>query len=72
MARTSSFPIYDELKFDGQLAAVLLRWRDEEEMSVDDIVFILRSEHDVVVSRSTVVRWLELARCADEQPQDAA
>ncbi len=71
MARTSSFPIYDELKFDGQLASVLLRWRDDEDRSVDDIVFLLRSQHDVTVSRSTVVRWLELARCAAE-PDTAA
>lgn len=64
MARTSSFPIYDDLKFGGRLASVLLRWRDDEGKSVDDIVFLLRSEHDVAVSRSTVVRWLELARTA--------
>lgn len=64
MARTSTFPLYDELKFEGRLAPLLLQWKDDEGKSVDDIVFLLRSEHDVAVSRSTVVRWLDLARTA--------
>lgn len=60
MARTSSFPLYDELKFDGRLGEILRTWRAEGK-SIDDISYLLRAEHDVKVSRSTVLRWLDKA-----------
>lgn len=72
MARTSSFPLYDQLKFDGRLAETLTAWRDDEKLSVDEIAFRLRSDHGVVVSRSTVARWLVLADGMAPEPKDAA
>lgn len=71
MARTSSFPLYDQLKFEGRLAETLTTWRDDEKLSVDEIAFRLRSDHDVVVSRSTVARWLVLADGAADGPEAA-
>lgn len=65
MARTSSFPLYDEFKFDGKLGELIRGWKAEGK-TVDDIAFILRAEHEVPVSRSTVGRWVAHAM------QDAA
>lgn len=58
MARTSSFPLYDELKFEGRLTEILTAWRDAKK-PIDEVTFLLRSEHDVHVSRSTVKRWYD-------------
>lgn len=63
MSRTSSFPLYDEMKFGGKLADLLRQWRDEDK-SLDDITYLLRSEHEVHVSRSTVKRWVDQAEAA--------
>lgn len=61
MGRTATFPIYDELKFEGRLGATLLAWRDEG-LTVDAIWLRLLNEHDVDVSRSTVDRWITRAQ----------
>lgn len=58
MARTSTFPLVDRL-LGGQLAALLRSWHDDDTVSLDEMVYRLRSEHEVTVSRSTVARWLE-------------
>lgn len=68
MARTSSFPLYDELKYGGRLGETLLRWRDADGLSLDDILVRLR-EDGVQISRSTVGRWLAIA---DERAQVAS
>lgn len=69
MARTSSFPVYDRLKFGGRLAETLTAWRADG-LSIDEVMIRLHAE-DVPVSRSTVVRWLDIATQADDGPEAA-
>lgn len=59
MARTSTYHLHDRV-LGGQLGALLLQWRSEGK-TVQDIAFILRSEHDLKVSVSTVHRWVAIA-----------
>jgi hypothetical protein len=56
MARTSSLPLYNRA-LDGQLFGLLRKW-SQEDVPLEEIVFRLRSEHDIKVSGSTVRRWL--------------
>lgn len=62
MARTSTYPLVDRL-LDGKLAETLTAWNDQG-AGVEEITYRLRSEHDVILSTSTVRRWLEKARTA--------
>lgn len=57
MARTSTFPLIDRL-LDGQLATLLRSWDDDDDVSLDEMVYRLRADHGIQVSRSTVARWL--------------
>lgn len=57
MARTSTYPLVDRL-LDGKLAETLIAWDDQGD-GVEEITYRLRSEHDVVLSTSTVRRWLD-------------
>ena len=70
MARTSSFPVYDRLKFGGRLAETLTTWRAEDDLSIDEVMIRLHGM-DVPVSRSTVVRWLDIAKAANDGPAAA-
>lgn len=56
MARPSTFPLYDRA-LQGQLAGLLRTWRAEG-VSLSEIAFRLRVDHDIKVSASTVRRWL--------------
>jgi intein-encoded DNA endonuclease-like protein len=57
MARTSGYPIANRA-LDGELEALLLRW-DADDVSLFDMAYKLRSEHDLSVSPSTIGRWLK-------------
>jgi hypothetical protein len=59
MARTGTYPVYDRL-LDGQLGAKLLAWRTDG-LTAEDIAFLLRTDHEIKVSVSTIHRWLALA-----------
>ena len=62
MARTSTYPLVDRL-LDGKLAETLSAWEAQGD-GIEEITYRLRSEHDVVLSTSTVRRWLEKVRDA--------
>lgn len=55
MSRTSTFPLHDRA-LDGKLTKLLTDWRDEN-LSYAEIAFRLRTEHQMNVSASTVMRW---------------
>lgn len=55
--RTSSFPLYDRL-IPGGLRPLLASLAAEG-LSMEDITYKLRSEHEVTVSKATVRRWLD-------------
>jgi intein-encoded DNA endonuclease-like protein len=50
------YPLVDRL-FNGQLDERLREWRGAGQ-SYDEIVFRLRTEHDINVSSETVRRWV--------------
>lgn len=53
--RNPVFPLLDRI-LDGQLEDMLRSWRSEGE-TYAEIAFLLRTEHDVKVSTSMVLRW---------------
>lgn len=55
MSSSSTFPLHDRA-LDGQLPKLLRKWR-KQGISYQEIAFLLRSEHDVVVNGTTVMRW---------------
>lgn len=57
MARTSTYHAYDRL-LGGRLGAILL----DPDKTVEDLLFELRSEHDIRVSTNTVYRWISIAQ----------
>lgn len=59
MARSSTYPLVDRI-LDGRLADLLTDWRAEG-VTLQDIAYRLRSEHDIKVSIATVKRWVGLA-----------
>lgn len=54
--RTSTFPLVDRHVFGGTFVDKLRQWRAEG-VSHAEIAYVLRSEHDVAVSKETVRRW---------------
>lgn len=56
MGRSSTYPLVDRI-LDGRLAEHLTAWKAEG-LSLVDITFRLRSDHDIRVSVATVQRWL--------------
>lgn len=58
--RTSTYTAWDRA-LDGRLAELLRAYRAEG-LSYDEIVYRLRQDHDVAVSRSTAFRWVEIAQ----------
>ena len=57
MARTSTYPLVDRA-LGGTLDTLLKEWR-EEGLSLADISYRLRSDHDIKVSANTIGRWLK-------------
>lgn len=57
--RTSTYTAWDRA-LDGRLTELLLELRAGGS-TYDQIVDILRDEHDVHVSRTTVLRWVGIA-----------
>lgn len=63
--RTSTYNAWDRA-LDGTLTKLLLDW-DAEGLPPEEIGYRLRSEYDVKVSRSTVSRWLIIAKTDAEK-----
>lgn len=57
MPRTSTFPLYDRLA-GGGLLEQLQEWRSEGD-SYETLAYKLRAEHGIVVTASTVFRWMQ-------------
>lgn len=56
MGRSSTYPLVDRI-LDGRLAEILTAWNDED-LSLLEMTFRLRTEHDIRVSVATVQRWV--------------
>lgn len=56
MGRSSTHPLVNRI-LDGQLDDLLTAWRAEG-LSLLEITFRLRQDHDVRVSVATVQRWV--------------
>lgn len=56
MPGTDTFALVDRI-FDGNLAEQFKTWRTAG-LTVAEITFRLRTEHDITVSHSTVWRWM--------------
>lgn len=69
MARTSTYHLHDRL-LQGRLGDLLLGWRQSDK-TAEDIAYLLRSEHDLKVSVSTVHRWLAIAQ-SEASPAERA
>jgi len=54
--QTTQFDLYDRV-VGGDLAEKLASWQSEG-LSLQDIAFQLREEHRLIVSPSTVRRWM--------------
>lgn len=68
MGRTRTFPLYDRI-LNGQLASTLHAWKAEG-LSIEEITWRLREEHDIRVSIATVHRWF--AQIADDAEDQAS
>lgn len=59
MSRASGYPLANRA-LDGELGTLLKQWSDEG-LSFYDMAYLLRSEHDLSVTPSTVSRWMKQA-----------
>lgn len=66
MARYSGFHMADRA-LGGKLGPLLLEWDADENVSLFEMAYRLRSEHDLRISPKTVSRWIEVARAADTE-----
>lgn len=57
--RTSTYTAWDRA-LNGDLTAILVAYKAEG-LSLEDIAYRLRSDHDIKVSTSTVARWSTIA-----------
>lgn len=57
--RNSTYAAWDRA-LGERLGSILTGYRSDG-LPIDEIVYRLRLEHDVKVSRSTVARWLKIA-----------
>jgi hypothetical protein len=56
MARSTTYPLVDRI-LDGRLGEILTTWRGEG-LTLLEMTFRLRTEHDIKVSVATVQRWI--------------
>lgn len=55
MSGSSTFPLHDRV-LDGRLRPLLKKWR-KAGISYQEIAFKLRTEHQIEVNPTTVMRW---------------